>query len=195
MTQTTLPTFRFPDGTCIAQAQPVQHGAVTLDSPALQVMTDLTEVRAATTQPQISLAQAKTKMIHQGVRLLFVVSEMPCVDGIVTAADLEGNKPLRLVHQRQVRHEELCVADVMTPLANLDVIEFSTLQRATVAQVVDTFKQFGQLHLLVVEAASASAPARIRGILSQTQVQRQLGVPLHTTEIARTFSEIEQALA
>ena len=46
-----------------------------------------------------------TMMIHQGVRLLFVVTQMPGVDGIVTAADLQGEKPLRLVSQRQVKFE------------------------------------------------------------------------------------------
>ena len=69
-----LPTFRFPDGTCIAQAQPRQHPAVTLESPALSVMTDLTEVRAATVAPGMSLHQAELEMIHQGVRMLFVVA-------------------------------------------------------------------------------------------------------------------------
>jgi len=195
MSHNPLPTFRFPDGTRIAQAQPPQKGPVTLASPALAVMTDLTEVRAATVQPQTSLANAELKMIHQGVRLLFAVDEMPNVQGIVTAGDIHGDKPLRLVQQRQLTHDEITVADVMTPLSSLDGIDFAALSRATVGQVVATLLKFGHPHLLVVEGASVAGPARIRGLVSQTQVERQLGTPLQSMEIATTFSEIHRALA
>lgn len=195
MPHAALPTFRFPEGTCIAQAQPVVHGPVTLDSPAIEVMTDLAEVRAATTTPQMALLQAENKMIHQGVRMLFVVSEMPGVDGIVAAADLRGHKPMQLVHQRQVRFEDLTVEDVMTPLSDLDAIDFVALRRANVGQVVATLAKFGHPHLLVIEAASPASQARIRGIISQTQVERQLGKALTMTEVASTFAEIEKALA
>lgn len=195
MSHAPLQTFHFPDGTRIAQAQPPQKDTVTLASPALSVMTDLTEVRAATVLPQVPLGVAESKMIHVGVRLLFVVSEMPNVDGIVTAADIQGDKPLRLVQQRQVRHHEITVADVMTPLSSLDAIDFAALARATVGQVVATLLKFGHPHLLVVERAPGDGAPRIRGLISQTQVERQLGTPLPTMEIASTFSEIRQALA
>lgn len=194
MTSKSLATFRFPDGTCIAQAQPQPLRPVTLDSPARWVMTDLTEVRAATIHPGISLLQAELKMIHQGVRMLFVVTQMPCVDGIITAASLQGDQPMKLVQQRQVRRDELCVADVMAPLSELDVVDLQALERATVGDVAATLRRFGRPHLLVAEAATAAAPARIRGLISHSQVERQLGSPLPMMPLATTFSEIEQAL-
>jgi CBS domain-containing protein len=194
MSSKPLSTFRFPDGTCIAQAQMPQHQPVTLASPALSVMTDLTLVRAATVHPDLSLGQAESKMIHDGVRLLFVVSQMPCVDGIVTAAALHGDKPLKLIRQRQVRRDDLCVADVMTKLSELDVVDLAAMERATVGDVAATMLKFGRPHLLVVEAATPHASARIRGLVSHTQVERQLGAPLPMVEVATTFVEIEQAL-
>ena len=194
MSNAALPTFRFPDGTCIAQAQPKALGTVTMASPAVQVMTDLTEIRAASVHPQTSLADAERAMISQGVRMLFVVHDMPCVEGIVTVSDLKGPTPTRLVEERHVRYEELRVADVMSPLASLDAIEYASLQRATVEQIVATLRQFGRQHLLVVEDATPGTPARIRGVVSATQVQKQLDTPLHLTTIAMTFAEIERAL-
>jgi CBS-domain-containing membrane protein len=194
MTNAALPTFRFPEGTCIPQAQSERHGAVTMNSPAIQVMTDLTTVSAATVLPQASLASAEGAMIQQGVRMLFVASKIPCVDGIVTVNDIHGPAAMELVRQRRVRHGDLSVSDVMTPLQNLDAIEFATLSRATVAQVVATLKQFGRHHLLVIEDATPASSARVRGIISETQVQRQLGTPLHIAPIATTFAEIEKAL-
>lgn len=195
MNQSPLTTFRFPENTCIPQAQPRLRGSVSLASPGLDVMTDLTEVKAATIDPGTSLSGAEQMMIHQGVRLLFVVSDFPCIEGLVTSTDLLGDKPMRLVHQRNIRHEELCVADVMTCLPMLDAIDYEELRSANVARVVATFKQFGRNHMLVVQAASAQSPARIRGVLSLTQLERQLGSPIAATEIASTFSEIEKALA
>nr|WP_315427151.1 CBS domain-containing protein [uncultured Albidiferax sp.] len=195
MSDGSLPTFRFPAGTHIVQVQPPQHGPVTLDSPAMAVFTDLAQIRAATVQPHTSLDQAELKMIYQGVRLLFVVSDMPSVDGILTAADIAGDKPMRLVHQRQVKHQDLTAADVMTPLADIDAITFSALQRSTVEQVVATLVQRGRPHLLVIDSDTADRAPRIRGLVSQTQVERQLGQQLPLTAMAQTFSELEQVLA
>ena len=133
-------------------------------------------------------------MIQEGVRRLFVASQMPCVDGIVTTSDIHGPHAMQLVQQRQIRHGDLHVDDVMTPLQHLDAIEFASLQRANVGHVVATLKQFGRHHLLVIEDATPTSPARVRGIISESQVQRQLGTPLHHTTIATTFAEIERAL-
>ena len=194
MAHTALPTFRFPQGTSIAQAQPPQHGVVTVQSPALDVMTDLTTVRAATVAPGTALAQAELSMIHQGVRLLFVVSSMPSVDGIITASDLHGERPLRLVHQRGLKYEELTVDDVMTPLSAINAVDYGALRHATVAEVIDTLLHSRNPHLLVIEHASTAAPVRIRGIISKTQVERQLGTQLLSSDIATSFAELEQAL-
>ena len=194
MSHPSLPTFRFPQGTSIAQAQPPQHDVVTPQSPALDVMTDLTTVRAATVAPGSALAQAELIMIHQGVRLLFVVSSMPGVDGIITASDLHGERPMRLVHQRGVKYEELTVGDVMTPLSAINAVTYGALKDASVAEVIDTLLHSSQPHLLVIEHATTDTPLRIRGIISKTQVERQLGTQLMSSEIANSFAEIEQAL-
>lgn len=195
MARQSLPTFRFPPGASIAQAQPPQHASVTAQSPALEVMTDLTTVRAATVAPGSALAQAELSMIHQGVRLLFVVSSMPSVDGIITAGDLHGERPMRLVHQRGLMYEELTVGDVMTPLSAINAVDYAALKHASVADVVDTLLHSSQPHLLVIEQASAAAPVRIRGIVSKTQIERQLGAQLLSSGIATSFAEIEQALS
>ena len=58
-------------------------------------------------------------MIHQGVRLLFVVSEVHGLDGLITSTDLDGERPMQVIAQRGVRYEEVLVSDVMTPLGAL----------------------------------------------------------------------------
>lgn len=189
-----MPTHRLQSGTVIAQARDWQSHPVTMESPALDVMTDLTEVKAATTSPSTSLRQAEQIMIYQGVRMLFVVRDMPTIEGLITSTDLHGDTQMRLVQQRNVHYDELSVADVMAGLSTLDAIDFELMQRATVANLVATLRRSGRNHLLVVESA-AGAPPRVRGIVSRAQIERQLGSPVAVTEVANTFAEVVQMLS
>ena len=189
-----LPTFRLERGTAIAQANPVHNAPVSLDSPALDVMTDLTQVKAATTHPATSLRQAEQMMIYQGVRMLFVVTDMPSVEGLITTTDLHGDKRMRVVHERSLRYDDLCVADVMTELAMLDAIDYDRVKTASVGNAVATLQRLGRNHLLVVQNASGQTPRRVRGVISRSQIERQLGKAIDITPIASSFSEIERAL-
>ena len=190
-----LPTKRLSSGTVIAQARDWQTDPVTLDSPALEVMTDLTTVKAATVGPSMTLRQAEQTMIYLGVRTLFVVSEMPAIEGLVTSTDLHGNQQMRLVQQRNIRYEELCVADVMAGLSELDAIDYEDMKAATVGNVVATLRRHGRNHLLVSEATAGEQRRRVRGVISRAQIERQLGLPVPVTEVANTFADVVQMLA
>jgi hypothetical protein len=189
-----LPTFRLEPGLSIAQTLPSSSVPVTPDSPALQVMTDLTLVKAATTHPATPLPRAEQMMIYLGVRMLFVVTDMPSIEGLITTSDLRGDRAMRTVSERNVHYDELCVADVMTALSMLEAIDLERMRTATVSQVVATLKRFGRHHLLVVEGATATTPQRVRGVVSSAQIGRQLGTPIEIAPIASSFSEIERAL-
>ncbi|HWK84856.1 MAG TPA: CBS domain-containing protein [Caldimonas sp.] len=189
-----LPTQRLERGTSIAQANPWTSAPVTLDSPALEVMTDLTQVKAATTHPATTLRQAEQLMIYQGVRMLFVVTDMPSIEGLITATDLRGDKQMRVVHERNLRYDELCVADIMTELATLDAIDYELMKASAVGNAIATLKRLGRNHLLVVERATDKTPRRVRGVVSRSQIERQLGTAIDITPIASSFAEIERAL-
>ncbi len=189
---TALPTLRLGADTALAQAQPWQTTPVTLDSPASAVVTDLTQVKAATTAPGTLLSEAEKTMIYLGVRMLFVVSDMPLVEGLITTTDLRGDRQMRLVAERGLRYDELTVAEVMTPLAMLDAIDHGRLRNATVAHLVATLQQFGRNHLLVVDEAPAGR--RVRGVVSRAQIERQLGQAIVLTPVASSFAELGQML-
>jgi CBS domain-containing protein len=193
--ESALPAFRLESGVFIAQTDQGGTASVTIDSPALNVITDLTRVKAATVAPDISLRQAEQIMIQQGVRMLFVVSAMPSIEGLITTTDLRGERALKLVHERGLHYDELTVADAMTSLAMLDAIAFESLGNAVVGNLIATLKRFGRNHLLVVEEAGAPTVRRVRGIVSRSQIERQLGSAIAITPVASSFSEIEQALA
>lgn len=191
---TALPTFRLEPRTTIAQANLSNSAPVTLDSPALEVMTDLTRVTAATTHPGTTLRQAEQMMIYQGVRMLFVVTDMPSIEGLITTTDLHGDKQMRVGHERNLRYDDLSVADVMTELARLDAVDYESIRTAAVGNALATLQRLGRNHLLVVEAARAQTPRRVRGVISLSQIARQLGTSIDITPIASSFAEIERAL-
>jgi CBS domain-containing protein len=164
-------------------------GRVTLESPALEVMTDLARTTPATIRPQAPLSGANQFMITRGVRLLLVVDEHEVVLGVLTANDLLGERPMLAATGRAVRRDELTAADVMTPAERVEVIELAEVERARVGHVLETLRRAGRQHALVVERAM------VRGIFSISQVARQLGVSVPAGgEVALTFSEIEAAL-
>lgn len=190
-----LPTRLLGAGAALAQAGLGPSGPVTPDSPALDVMTDLTLVKAVTTSPRTRLRDVERQMIEAGVRMLFVVGERPAVEGLITTTDLYGDRPMQRVQQRGLRHDELTAADVMTPLADIDAIALADLRQARVAHVVETMVHQGRNHLLVVDQPEGSTCPRVRGVLSRTQIQRQLGRPIEVPEIAHSFAELGRMLS
>lgn len=169
------------------QAEPARVGA---DSPALEAMTDLTKVAPATIRPQAPLAGANRYMITRGVRLLLVVDDAENVLGVISAADLLGERPMLVATERRLRRDELTVADVMTPAASVQVVALAEVESARVGHVLETLRREGRQHLLVVDAQR-----KVRGVFSLSQIARQLGVTLQAgTEVAHSFSEIEAAI-
>ena len=167
---------------------------VGLESPALTVMTDLTRVSPATIGPEAPIEAANRFMMMRGVRLLLVVDEREIVLGVISATDILGERPMRVATGRGLRRDELLVADVMTPAERVEVIALADIDGARVGHVVATLMRAGRQHALVVDSDAASERLMVRGILSLSQVARQLGEPLQLSEVARTFAEIEAVL-
>jgi CBS domain-containing protein len=177
-------------------AQPTQAvpDRVKLDDPAAQVMTDLRAVTAVIVLSGDTMDEAHRRMIQRGVRLLLVVDQDRRVVGVITASDILGDKPMRVITQRGVRREELLVRDVMTPQETLEVLDIAEVRTAKVGHIVATLKRSGRQHALAAEQDGRGSHI-VRGVFSATQIARQLGITIPTDEVAATFSEIEAQLA
>lgn len=168
---------------------------VSASSPAVEVMTDFTRVPAATIGAGILLDDANRAMMLRGVRLLLVADARQLVRGVISVADLLGERPVHVARNRGVPLGELTVSDVMTPLENTEAVELGEVLRADVGHIVATLRRSGRQHALVLEREEGGR-GLIRGIFSASQIARQLGEPQPiSTEIARTFAEIEAAIA
>ncbi len=132
-------------------------------------------------------------MIQCGIRLLLVLNHEHSLIGIITATDILGDKPLRFVQERHVKHNDILVSDIMTPLDQLEAISITEVQNARVGQVVASLRDTGRQHILVTEN-NASGKFSVCGIFSFTQIERQLGAKIPSTKIAKNFTEIEEML-
>jgi CBS domain containing-hemolysin-like protein len=174
--------------------QPSTYKPVKVDSPAIEVMTDLQQVSAATTAPDAPLSQATQTMVSRGVRLLLVTEIGGNIVGLITARDTMGERPIKHIQLHGGKHGDLKVRDCMTPIDDIEVLSMSDVLRAEVGHVVATLKSVGRQHAMVIDV-DAGSNEQIRGIFSITQIGRQLGIPLQAFEVAKTFAEIEAVLA
>ncbi len=166
---------------------------VTLDSSAMLVMTDLKRVQAAMTSPHESMDAAHAFMIRRGVRMLLVMDDRQHLAGIITTNDILGEKPVAVVQERRIRHNEILVADVMTPADRLEAFDMRAVANARVGRVVASLLHARRHHALVVQTA-ADGQREVRGIFSLSQIARQLGMALQMPTEAKSFAEIEAAL-
>lgn len=163
-------------------------------SPAILVMTDLRQQIAVTVEPNVSIDWALQRMKAAGVRLLFVVNSDKLVLGLITATDLQGEKPLQFQQELHLRYEEVMVRDIMTPKNDLEVMFMEDVLRASVADIIATLRSTGRQHALVLDDDPHTERPAIRGIFSASQIGKQLDQLIETTEVANTFAEVEIAL-
>jgi len=189
----TLVHEKLTPGTGISRAvRPVS--IVTLDDAALDVMTDLEKEKAVTIGPTASIDTANRLMMASGVRLL-LVTELDRVLGLITATDILGEKPMQVLGQTPGRaYSEIVVQNIMSPAEEIEVLAFDAVRTARVGDVVTTLREAGRLHALVVAHSGSAATPVIRGIFSATQIGKQLGIRVDTTQPAKTFAELEAVL-
>ena len=186
-----LPAQRLTGAVRIVSPAPFK--SVTLQSPASDVMTDLRHAHAAVIDLRASMEAANEYMKQRGVRSLLVLNQDEILTGIITATDVLGEKPLRFIQERRVKHNEILVSDIMTPLDRLEAIPVREVRRAKVGDIVTSLLDTGRQHTLVIEDDIDGNPV-VCGIFSLTQIEKQLGTLIPATEIARTFTEIEATL-
>ena len=188
---TPLPLFTLPAGTGFHQPSQTLPQRVNLDDRAIECMTDLKQVSAATIERSATIDTANQAMIERGVRLLLVVDRTLAVVGIITANDILGEKPMQFMRESGILRHEVLVQDIMTAQQGLEVLRLDDVLHSKVGHVVATLKKSGRQHAVVVDHTTH----KMRGIFSATQIARQLGVTIQTTEVARTFAEIEAVLS
>lgn len=165
---------------------------VEVDASAMEVMTDLRFVPAATSPSDMTVAAARQKMIARGVRLLLVVDANGDVMGLITARDLDGSRVQEAIRASGQSVNELKVGDVMTQ--EVEVLQLEAVLYARVGDIVATLKHSGRQHALVADEDPFTQKTMVRGVFSASQIARQLGIISGQNDLSETFSQIDQAI-
>lgn len=177
--------------TGISYTRPHQDLAATvsMDDPAAASMTDLAKVSAMVISPCASLDEANERMIATSVRLLFVINQFTHVIGIVTSKDLTGEKIVKHLKEVGGKRDDIMVRDLMTPQHKIEVMNWDEVSKAKVGDLVETLKRMGRQHALVMED-DHEGHQHIRGVISASQIGKQLGIDIDTSDVAGSFAEL-----
>ena len=104
---------------------PEPPGYVYLDSPALDVMTDFNLVYPLTIKAEVSIDDALEHMKTSGVRLLLVTDETELIVGLITAKDIQGEKPVKVAEASRISRAQITVGMIMT--SQQDVMAFNVI--------------------------------------------------------------------
>ena len=149
---------------------------VHLDSPALEVMTDFRVVHAVTIGAEVPIDDALETMKVRGVRLLLVTGEQDHILGVVTAKDIQGEKPIKIAQESRVTHSAITVEAVMTPQSSIEVLNMLSVRNGQVGHIVATLQELARQHALVVEVDPETKAQCVCGIFSTSQISKQLNV-------------------
>jgi len=190
----TLPYANLNSGSTYRRPPQRLPERVRADNKATDVLTDFNKVAALTIGPCATIDQANQRMISSGVRLLLVTDQFNAIMGIITATDISGEKPLKYLKEVGGKREEIFVRDIMTPQSNLEVLYMVDVENAKVGDIVETMKRVGRQHALAI-GLDENKQQVVRGLFSTKQISKQLGITIEPTEVAKTFAELEAALA
>ena len=190
----TLPCSLIAQGSAITRETRNRRINVSLDDPAMDVMTDFNISPPFAIEPTASIDAANAKMIASGVRMLFVTGSDGTLFGIVTACDVLGEKPVQYMHEHGGKREDIMAQDIMTPHRELQALKLLDVEISTVGDIVETMKKSQRQHVLVVESNDTKAGESIRGLFSSTQITRQTGAEISLSTRADSFADIERAV-
>ena len=192
-TYAALAVSMLPGRATFEQLRQASAQRVSLEDPALAVMTDLRLVTAVTIDPEALIEHAMRVMIRRNVRLLFVVNVDNEIEGLITATDLLGEKPIQYLREHGGKRREIQIREIMTPHDRLEALAYEDVRSARVGHVLATLQRSRRQHALVAER-DAGGSVMVRGIFSTSQLARQLSRSVQTSEVAHSFAEIEAAL-
>ena len=169
-----------------------EDARVTENDPAINVMTDFAEIMPVTIDANATLPGALEKMKAHSIRLLFVTNEQKAIIGVLTAYDIQSEKPIQYGSENNIAANEIQTSMLMTPLERTPAFDFHFVKQAQVHHVIDTMKEVDRPHILVIENKDEQ---RIRGVFSTSKISKLLGKPVYQPlHAAHSFADIQHEI-
>lgn len=165
------------------------------NDPAISAMTDFSEVTPVTIEPGLSIDMALRKMKAAGVRLLLVTDREDNITGIITAYDIQGERPLRMAQDLGIERANIRVQMLMTPLDQVMAMDMLTVRGARVGHIIKTLRANESRYTLAVEIDRVSNTQVIRGLFSIAFISKLMGRDVMDAEFrAHSLAEVQHQL-
>lgn len=168
---------------------------VLLSSPAQDVVMDLNYMKSVPISPEALLSEALIDMKVNGEHLLLVVNDADEVIGMISSEDILGERTMRFINEKRIPRAEVKVRMIMTPQEEIAVFNEADLKFAKVGDIVHTLHDLKQHDGLVVRIEPESGKQTVIGVLSLSNISKQLGQDV-TSDIgnAKTIAELQHGL-
>jgi CBS domain len=164
-------------GARIEQTRESADGHLAMTDSGAQLVTGFVWERPLTAPEKLSIDAALLMMLRAGVQALLVVRD-DVVTGLITAYDIQGERPLQFLAQSGYRrHDEIEVGHIMTPWERVPTFDFRALGRARVRDLVAFFRRTAATHLVLVQQIDHRTTA-VRALIARTWLERQLRQPI-----------------
>ena len=163
------------------------------EDPALSLLTDLCHSACVVAGHRDRLDQTLHLMMRAGVRMVFVAGADGALVGMVTAEDLQGERPVVRASSHHVSHSELTVSDVMVPLHRWPTVDLGRVRTARLGEIAATMHEHGLRYLLVTQTKHGQTT--LRGLFSASRLERAMQTVIDSDLHSQSFAELEMALA
>lgn len=168
------------------------HKDLTLEDPAIAVMTDHRIEKAPSCSASTSITRIMRRMAEENSSMLFVENENQVITGLITSPDITGEKPIQLQQNHQKQRDELIAMDLMTPIESIPVLHISDIIQAKIGDILHTLNETGSGFVLV--STEQDGQPAIRGVFNSQAIARSLKIFFDPSPAARTFADFSKAL-
>lgn len=143
--------------------------------PALHSMIDLQYTPLPTATLNDCIETILQDVALSDLHAVLVLDEKGCLAGIISGGDVQGVKPAQISQTQHIDRQDVTAKMLMVPRDDLIVIDYHTLEKARIGNVVMTLNNHKKHYMLVIETEAEGGQEQIRGIVIAAKLSKQLG--------------------
>lgn len=174
-----------------------QHGFydMTLDEPAISLMTDFRLLHAKRINMHASIEEALQKMHEMNMRMLVAIDPADGhVVGLTTASYLQSEELFITLQRKGLKRKDAHVSDVMMDKERMNFIRYDDVCKARIGDILETLSELQMQYVFVTH--DEEGEHCIRGLFSAREISLQLEIDIdpNATTPPRTFAQLIGAI-
>ncbi len=170
--------------------QPNHFDDINLTSAAREILVDFHHSPPSIIDADTQVVSALEMMLHEHCQIKMVIDINQELIGIITQ-DALSPQAITIHQNKFTPKREITVEDLMIPREQLLALDYEQVLAANVGDILNTLKQSGVHHCLVVDASNH----QIRGLLNSADIAARLHIAPPTAEEKTSFFSIFKHLS